>query len=249
MEGIARGIAGEDVDHLDLTLPEGTEQPLPPFSDELVILGGPVYGGRLPTDAVARFKTLKADNTPAVLVVLYGNREFEDALLEFRNLALELGFVPIAGAAFIGEHSFSTAERPIADGRPDEADLIRAVEFGAKIRAKAAALDSPGARPELEVPGRFPYESKGARPMAVAPVTKVDRCTVCGECATVCPTAAIAIDESVTTETELCIRCSACIKICPEEARLWEDEMMAKITTWLYENCSERKEPELFGVG
>ena len=31
--------------------------------------------------------------------------------------------MPIAGAAFIGEHSYHTEARPIAPGRPDEADL------------------------------------------------------------------------------------------------------------------------------
>ena len=88
LEGIAKGIDVEDVERLNLTLPDGAQQSIPPFSDELVIIGAPVYGGRLPVDAIERLKQLEASNTLAVLIVVYGNREFDDALLEFKNLAI-----------------------------------------------------------------------------------------------------------------------------------------------------------------
>jgi hypothetical protein len=63
LESIAKGIAAEDVEHINLTLPEGTQQAIPPFSDELVIIGAPVYGGRLPVDAINRFKRIKTSKT------------------------------------------------------------------------------------------------------------------------------------------------------------------------------------------
>jgi len=248
LEGIAKGIAVENVEQINLTLPEGMQQAIPSFSDELVIIGAPVYGGRLPVDAIKRLKNLKANNTLAVLVVLYGNREFEDALLELKNLSIELGFHPVAGAAFIGEHSFATADVPIANGRPDSQDVQRAMDFGAGIKDKIAALKSIDGQTELEIPGSYPYEAGGARPMAVAPVTLEDTCTVCGTCASVCPTAAISINGSVATEIELCIRCCACIKNCPEGARVMEDSKWKNIAAWLNENCSTRKEPQMFGV-
>ena len=102
LEIIADGIAVEDVEHIDLTLSGGDQQTIPTFSDELVIIGAPVYGGRLPVDVINRFKQLKVSNTLAVLIVVYGNREFEDALLELKNLSIELGFSPVAGGAFVG---------------------------------------------------------------------------------------------------------------------------------------------------
>jgi ferredoxin len=248
LESIAKGVMVEDVEPIDLTLPEGAQQTIPPFSDELVIIGSPVYGGRLPADAIDRFKRLKASNTLAILIVVYGNREFEDALLELKNLAIDLGFNPVAGGAFIGEHSFATREVPIANGRPDGLDVQKAIDFGAKIKDKVTALESADAQVDLEIPGRFPYEADGARSMSVSPVTQEDPCTVCGTCASVCPTAAISINGSVATKIELCIRCSACVKNCPTGARVWEDSMMAKIANWLNENCSSRKEPQLFGI-
>lgn len=248
LENIAEGMAISDVEHVNLTFPKGVEQTITPFSDELVIIGAPVYGGRLPIDVVKRFQQLKADNTLAVLIVLYGNREFEDALLELKNLSIEQGFLPVAGGAFIGEHSFATKELPIATGRPDTQDCQIAKNFGVKIKDKVTAQKSPGAQIDLAVPGSFPYEAAGARAIDAAPVTEKEKCTLCGTCADVCPTAAISIDENVTTVTDLCIRCCACIKSCPEEARIMENEMLKTIANWLNENCSIRKEPQLFGV-
>jgi ferredoxin len=247
LESIAKGIAPEDVEHINLTLPEGARQTIFLFSDELVIIGAPVYGGRLPVDAINRFKQLKASKTIAILTVVYGNREFEDALLELKNLAIEQGFNPIAGGAFIGEHSFATKDLSIANGRPDSLDVQKAMDFGAKIKDKVAVLQSPDAQMDLQIPGRFPYEG-GPRSMAVSPVTKEDTCTVCGTCASVCPTAAISIDGSVATKIELCIRCCACIKNCPTGARVMEDGEWKKIANWLNKNCNTRKEPQIFGI-
>ena len=247
LESIAKGIAVADVEHINLTLPEKAQHSIPPFSEELVIIGSPVYGGRLPVDAIKRFKRLNASKTLAILIVVYGNREFEDALLELKNLSTELGFNPVAGGAFIGEHSFATKELPIANGRPDSLDVQKAMDFGAKIKDKVTALQSPDDQMDLAIPGRFPYEG-GARSMSVSPVTKEDTCTVCGTCASVCPTAAISIDGIVSTKTELCIRCCACVKNCPTGARVWENSAMNNIAKWLNENCSSRKEPQIFGL-
>lgn len=248
LESIARGIAVEDTEHINLTLPKGADQEIPPFSDELVIIGAPVYGGRLQVDAIDRFKRLKANKTLAILIVLYGNREFEDALLELKNHAVESGFHPVAGGAFIGEHSFATKDIPIANGRPDSQDLQLAIDFGAKIKEKITAMQSSDAPMDLKVSGRFPYAAGGAKPMPVSPVTNIDTCTVCGTCASICPTGAISINGSVETETGRCIRCCACIKGCPEDARGWDDPKMKNIANLLSQYFSYPKEPRLFGV-
>jgi len=248
LESIAKGIAVEDIEHINLTLPEGTKQMIPPFSGELVIIGAPVHGGRLPVDAINRFKRLKASKTLAILIVVYGNREFEDALLELKNLAIELGFNPVAGGAFIGEHSYATKDVPIANDRPDNLDLQIAMEFGEKIKDKVTVLQSPDVLKDLYISGRFPYVAGGARPMAVSPVTKEDTCTVCGKCASVCPKAAISINGSLATNIELCIRCCACIKNCPTGARVIEDDKIKNTANLLSQYFNYPKEPRIFGI-
>lgn len=248
LEGIAAGTKVDHIERTNLTIPGAAAKITQTGPDELVLIGAPVYGGRLPVEVVDRFKKLKADGTPVVPIVLYGNREFEDALLELKNLTIKLGFHPVAGGAFIGEHSFATKNYPIAEGRPDDRDIQTAAEFGAKIMKKIKNGASLDALTDFNVPGKFPYEAAGARAMAVSPLTDPDTCARCGTCSDVCPTTAISIHDTVETETDRCIRCCACIKNCPEEARFFEDDMMETITKWLNENCSARKEPQVFGV-
>lgn len=245
LEGIAAGTQVENIEHVVMTLPDAETKPVENFSDELVIIGAPVYAGRLPGDAVKRFQGLKAENTPAVVVVVYGNRDYEDALLELTELSKAQGFVPVAGGAFIGEHSFSTGEMPIAVDRPDTKDMEEANAFGEAITKKIAGLQSYDNINSLNIPGNFPYKD-GMPPMPGAPVTLEDLCITCGTCVDVCPKAAITMAEKIETDPNLCIKCCACVKECPTNARVMDLPFVKNISKWLHENCSERKEPELF---
>jgi len=246
VEGIAKGIPGGSIRHLDLTPPKAKRQEVRELQEELAIIGAPVYGGRLPRDAVSRLQRLKAKDTPAVVVVVYGNRAYEDALVELRDLAVEAGFKPVAGGAFIGEHSYHTDETPIARGRPDAKDLKNARDFGQKIREKMRNLGRPKDIPPLQVPGTYPYRERGHRAEAIAPVTYEEPCIKCGTCAAVCPSAAITIGTLVMTEQDLCMLCCACVKNCPTGARIMEHPRIKKIANWLSANCRERKEAETF---
>ncbi|MDX1810015.1 MAG: 4Fe-4S binding protein [Sulfurospirillaceae bacterium] len=245
LESIAYGIGADEVEDFDLTYPLNTQQTIATSSDEIVIFGAPVYAGRLPVEAVRRFKQLRANNTLAIIVVVYGNREFEDALLELKNLVIELGFTPIAGGAFIGEHSYSTDETPIAKGRPDRLDIQNTMEFSLKIKEKIKTLSTPQMQIDLEIPGNFPYKD-AMPPNKVAPVTDKNLCNECGMCIDLCPMEAIFLEEHIKTNAELCIRCCACIKNCPNEAKVIEDSAWKAIGARLNANCSTRKEPQFF---
>ncbi len=245
VEGIAKGIQGETIERVDLTPPEAKTREFDEFHDELAIIGAPVYGGRIPVDAVHRLRRLKADGTPAVVVVVYGNRAYEDALLELRNLALDAGFRPVAGGAFIGEHSYSNDETPIAAGRPDGEDLRKVMDFGRRIREKIEGISALEDVSPLLVPGNFPYKERG-KPSRISSVTHETLCIKCGTCASVCPTAAITVGETVVTDQDECIRCCACVKNCSTGARVMEHPRIKRGAEWLYTNYSERREPETF---
>ena len=74
LEGIAQGTKVGTIEHLDLTPPEPKILDLNDMQDELVLLGVPVYSGRVPLAAVAKLQRLRADGIPAVIIVVYGNR-------------------------------------------------------------------------------------------------------------------------------------------------------------------------------
>ncbi|MBN1850386.1 MAG: 4Fe-4S binding protein [Deltaproteobacteria bacterium] len=245
LEAIAQGVEYNDVGHIDLTPPDSRTRTFEDFNQDLVIIGAPVYGGRLAGEAVKRISMLKGHYTPAVVVVLYGNREYEDALLELKDLAIKLGFVPVAGGAFIGEHSYTKPEFPLSAGRPHSQDLEKAMGFGKAIRRKMDAIKDIKSQDPIDVPGHFPY--KDHKPSSnESASTLEDICIACGTCAAICPTAAIMINERVETDSTLCIRCCACVKSCPTQARVMESSRIDKIVKWLSENYSVPKQPETF---
>jgi ferredoxin len=245
VEGIVQGIEVDTVEHLDLTPPEARLWKLRGIQDVLTIIATPVYSGRVSLDAIQRLQKLKAINTLAIIVVLYGNREYEDALLELKNLVVEAGFIPIAGGAFIGEHSYSNDTTPIASGRPDSEDLKKAREFGKMVREKIRAIRSINEMVPLQVPGNFPYRERKTR-SNISPVTQETICTKCKQCSMVCPKAAITVEETIITNQNLCILCCACVKNCATGARVVEDPQIKQAAERLSKNCAKRKEPEIY---
>ena len=241
---IAAGVGAETVQVLDCTKPAVRSDDAPTFGDELVILGAPVYSGRVQPHAAHYLKRLQANGTPAVLVAVYGNRDYDDALIELRDIAADGGFVPVAGGAFIGEHSFSSDASPIAPDRPDSDDLRLAHQFGVQIREK---LEQVAALEELEalsVPGNVPYKAGGS-PSGITPTT-TKACNLCMECVEACPTAAISREDPTQTDPQKCIACYACIKICPTGARVMENERFIEIAARLHADNPDRKEPLTF---
>jgi ferredoxin len=242
VDAIAEGYPGVEAgDEIELTYPHS-----PPFKQpepgELVVIGVPVYAGRVANLAAERLRTVNGNGALAVLVVLYGNREYEDALLELRDLAEELGFKPVAGASFIGEHSFSTEGIPLADGRPDGNDISLAQDFAKRI---AASLGHTEKGVQLVVPGNKPYK-EGMGNIPVSPAFDAGICSACGVCVELCPTGAISLEDELAVDGDLCILCCSCVRACPEAAVALAAPPLQEKMVWLYENCKSRKEPELF---
>lgn len=244
VEAIAQGMDAGQSTVVDLTLPRTT---YPSSTSEAAIIGVPVYSGRVPELAATRLREhVRGLGRPAVLVVVYGNRAYEDALLELQTIAEELGFIPVAGAAFVGEHSFSTPGCPVAEGRPDATDKQLALEFGRSVSAKLTQAKDDLPKSRLQVPGNFPYRD-GVQAVAISPDTLGDNCVLCGECEHICPTGAITLtSESVETDKTLCLRCCACTRICRYAARVMLHPKIQEFGKILNEKFARRAEPEMF---
>ncbi len=229
-------------DIIDLTPPDSEMKQFNLKSTDLAIIAAPVYSGRVAPTAARRIKKLKGEGTPSVLVAVYGNRAFEDALVELQDLTEPNGFKPVAATAFIGEHSFDAPDTPIATGRPDTEDIKKATSFGAKIKAKIAEIDEIT---KLSIPGNHPYR-EGRKTGGRSPETDPETCILCGMCARVCPTGCVTVSDIVETEIEECTACAACVKNCPTGARHWTHEGILKAAKWLATDYRARKEPEYF---
>ncbi len=244
LEGIASSLCSGEVKHVDLTYTSLGDFSGDKVRNKLILVGTPVYGGRVPPLAVQRLKEIRGNDSAAVPVVVYGNRAYEDALRELKDTLIKLGFFPIAGAAFIGEHSFSRRERPLAQGRPDAQDMHKASEFGVQVREKIRTITSLKEMADLVVPGNYPY--KEPKIHESSPETDTKSCTLCGLCAEICPSLAISVEDQVLTDPTRCILCNACVKQCPEKARYFSEGPVVNIAQKLYAECKDRKEPEMF---
>lgn len=245
LEQIAAGTGVERVTRLDVTLPGAPAGFGEAGGDDLLLLGAPVYAGRVPEIAMERFAGLRSRGGPAVLVAVYGNRAIEDALQELSALARAAGCVPVAGASFIAEHSYSTGKGPIAAGRPDDKDLERAREFGREISLRLRGAERVRDLREPDLPGSPELRERPVFPV-MGPVTDPDRCTACGACEQLCPTGSITTRAISETDEAGCILCAACVKGCAFGARALKGPFISKIREWLGENAAERREPEIF---
>lgn len=209
-------------------------------ADTLAVLAVPVYGGRVPAPALERIRACRGNGAPSVLVVVYGNREFEDALVELQETACESGFIPIAGAALIAEHSIF---RKVATGRPDEKDVAAIADFSAAIAARLDSAEETGQIPAPEFPGTRPYRQFDGVPMKPKAGTA---CIRCGRCAVGCPVQAIPMSAPDQTYTSRCITCMQCVRNCPVGARQLNKLMFAAAEAGFVAKNSARKEPRLY---
>ena len=229
-DAIAAGL-GAPVAEMDLTR-----------ADSAVTLGDndalmavlPVFAGRVPQISLERLAALKGNGQKAVAVVVYGNREYDDALLETGDALEANGFRVVAAAAFIAEHSMA---RSIAAGRPDAEDEALCRQFAADVMAKA-----DDAAP-VQVPGNTSY--KELKPAAFHPAAD-ETCTKCGACARQCPLGAIPLDDPSRTDHDLCINCMRCVETCPAGSRALPAAFLEMVTKMLNENAAGYKKPAVF---
>ena len=207
--------------------------------DGLAIVGMPVYAGRIPGLCREWLAHLKGEETPAMAVAVYGNRDYDDALLELTDLLEENGFTVIWAGAFIAQHSIFPK---VGAGRPDQADKEAMALFAEKCKENLACL-AAGETIQIVVKGNPEYREPGNVPLKPS----ADKaCTRCGVCASLCPTHSIPKDDPRRTNQKTCISCWACIHNCPAGARAFRGPMYAIAEKEFCKKNAAYRKPELF---
>lgn len=207
--------------------------------NQLLIIGAPVYGGRLPVPVADVLQRFRGINTPVVLTVTYGNRAVDDALMELNKELSQRGFIPVAAGMFIGQHTYLG---DLAHGRPDEKDMEVIREFGDKIKERLRLAVHYDMK-DLEIPGSYPYEKPQMTQFPFQVETN-EYCIYCMLCAGVCPMKAISDSNPRDINNDVCIRCGACIRICPTQAKSFTEEPLEALRDKLLRPlCDTRLEP------
>ena len=215
LRAVAEGFGCSELSETDWGDPKSRAAILKTGPDELLIAGMPVYYGRIPS-LFHEGLPLRGEGTP---VAVYGNRHYDDAVLELKTLGEAAGCVTLGAAAFVAQHCLNP---DMGRGRPDASDLAVMKRFGSALRAKADGL--AGSMPPLSVPGAVPY--KEYKPTPFAPeLLDAETCIRC------------------------CLFFFGCVRICPVAVRGPRPEVapvFAAQMAGLAARCTERREPELF---
>ncbi len=203
----------------------------------VAVIAVPSFGGRVPAVAAERIKSIKGNGIPCVVLCVYGNRAYDDTLIELYDLAKASDFKVIAAMAAVAEHSIM---HQYAANRPDYIDEKNIKEAGKKIAAK---LEQPDTTDNIKVPGNRPYKKAGSA--GLVPKAGL-RCVTCGLCAEICPVGAIDKAKLRKTDSKKCISCMRCVAKCPENMRKVSKTMVSAAALTIKKACSVRKECELY---
>jgi len=210
-------------------------------AEDVLLLSMPVYGGFIPRICLPWVEQLQGHGTPAIINAVYGNRHYDNALLQMKDLLEARGFKVIAAGAFLAEHSIFPQ---VAKGRPDADDMAAMTAFGKKCAELLAGDWKNGV---IDLPGDPNYQLPEAKPAGMYP-TGDDTCVNCRACATVCPGKAIERAHPKDTDPTKCVQCGACIAVCHTGARNYHSDGWKERAPMFAQMCAEYRKPEVFYV-
>ncbi len=203
--------------------------------NDICVVATPSFSGRVPQFIIPKLQKLCGNKAKAILITTYGNRAYDDTLIELKNTMEGSGFLCISAVASATRHSVIPK---YGAGRPDSRDAKELKEIS--IRCKNAIEHTVST---VRVPGNMPYRKYLSIP--VKPKIN-NKCIGCGLCSKKCPVQAIPLEHLNTTDKEKCISCMQCITLCPKKARYISCLVRKIAEIKMRKLCDGRKSNEFF---
>ena len=219
---------GGSISQIDLSDPAIEKTDPCVDADALAVIAAPCFAGRVPALVLERLAKVTSNGAKAVVTIVYGNRDFDDALLELKDSAVADGYTVVAGVAGIAEHSLA---HQFATGEPGPNQIAMLQSFAQQILEKV----QNGVTGDVEVPGNKPYKDPGAGKLVPQPTPACSACRACGHA---CPVGAIGTLPRGMADENLCIGCMRCVVV--------NQEIAGAIAARIESACSVKKDPQLF---
>lgn len=223
--------------HIDLSAEDADYSAYSFTEEDVCLIGVPSFGGRVPDVVLKRMRKMQVNGAMAVIVTVFGNRAYDDTLLELKNEAISCGYTVGAAVAAVAEHSVM---RQFAKGRPDAQDEADLRQFSKEIadliahRENAKEFSVPGNPTYIEYKG-IPFKPNAGR-----------SCTKCGLCAQKCPVGAIPLSDPSSLNKAKCIVCMRCVDVCPHGSRKLNKAILFVVSRMSKKKFTPRKPNELY---
>jgi len=257
VQTIAQGTGMPVAAPISVTTPRERDSFSGQIDGDLLIVGVPVYTGRVPSFVLSPLSKVDGADRWALPVAVCGNVRMGTCLVELCAILKRQGFTIPAAGNFVAQHSFACEDFPMAEGRPDQDDLRQAAGFGRRVADKIAqdpeditCIYGGSLYIRMYVSGSTEatgFVSMGERHRATIRVSEHNAklCDDCRNCVEVCPTGSID-PESYVIDDESCIRCFACTSVCASGAKMKMVQPVEQLAAWFRHRSAERGEPLLF---